>query len=159
MGHRPGSKNPGSQPSCHLHSNVATSPVQPHPQATPEAKWTLASTPELWAGSAGPGGPGCGLRRTLEGGAVSWGRGLPQVRLGAPVSLKQVPPQEGSVNLVLREGDPVLREGSEFLTTGGGLPARPRSGDAKSQPGVAAGRYHPSGGLGLLQPDREPCTG
>lgn len=42
---------------------------------------------------------------------VSWGRGFPQVRPGAPVSLKRVPPQEGSVRLVLREGDRVLRVG------------------------------------------------
>lgn len=54
---------------------------------------------------------GWGLRKTVEGAWSPGRRGLSQVRPEAPVSLKRVPPQEGSVRLVLKEGDPVLRVG------------------------------------------------
>lgn len=62
-------------------------------------------------------------------GRGSEGRGLPQVRPRAPVSLKQVPPQKGSVKLLKREGGPrAPGEAPRFELLVADCPPAPRPG-------------------------------
>lgn len=88
---------------------------------------------------------------------ASWGRGLPQVRLGPRVSLKRIPARESTAPLGLGQKGPGPPSGAlSFEPVVADSPSARRPGcceDARSERGGAPGRRHPAGDLGLLQPD------